>query len=114
MLSPAAGKAQVNRVIGELIRRGHIRADRIEWTPELSATTGSATDPLVSAGGYVTNPSTPVVTLYQDDKEVTAVCITWRRLERMNEPMARRKLAEMVWKCAELSAGRRPAPTHRV
>ena len=114
MLSPAAGKAVVNRIIGELIRRGHVRADRIEWTPDASETTGKPTDPLASGGGYVTNPSTPVVTLYKGDREVTSVCLTWRRLERMAEPMARRKVAEMIWKCVEISAGRRRTPTHRV
>lgn len=79
-------------------------------TPEVLDEPGEVS----SAGGYVTNPSTPVVTLYQGDREVTAVCVTWRRLERLDEPMARRKVAEMIWKCAEISAGRRPTPTHRV
>ena len=114
VLSPAAGKAVVNRIVGELIRRKLLRADRVEWTPDASDTTGKPTDPLATNGGYVTNPSTPVVTLYQDDREVTAVCVTWRRLERMAEPMARRKVAEMLWACAEISTGRRPAPTGRV
>ena len=78
---------------------------------DASDTTGRPTDPLATAGEHVTNPSTPVVTLFHGDREVTAVCVTWRRLERLDEPMARRKVAEMIWTCAEISAGRRPAPT---
>ena len=67
-----------------------MHASRVEWTPDASDTTGRPTDPLATAGEHVTNPSTPVVTLFHGDREVTAVCVTWRRLERLDEPMARR------------------------
>ena len=54
------------------------------------------------------------LTPYPGNAEVKFMCITQRRLERMDEPIAKRKVAEMIRKRAEISAGRRPAPTHRV
>jgi hypothetical protein len=100
VLDQTRGKAIVNSIVGELIRRGEVRANRVEWTD--------------NAGDVFTNPSTPVVTLYDGERQVTAVCITWRRLERMNEPQARRKVAEMIKTCFQISSGQRPTPTHRV
>ena len=96
----ARGKGIVNRIVGELIRRREIRVNRLEWTDE--------------SGEVFTNPSTPVITLYQDDREVTSVCSTQRRLERTDEPMAQPKVAEMIRTCFQISTGQRPAPTHRV
>ena len=66
MLDVARGKAVVNRIVGELIRRREIQANRIEWTDD--------------SGAVFTNPSTPVITLYKDDQVATAVCITQHRL----------------------------------
>jgi hypothetical protein len=53
--------------------------------------------------------STPVITLYDGEREVTAVCITQRRLERMNEPQARKKVAAMIKTCFQISVGSVPA-----
>jgi hypothetical protein len=100
MLDIARGKGVVNRIVGQLIQRGEVKANRVEWTDD--------------TGDVFTNPSTPVVTLYDGEREVTAVCITQRRLERMNEPQARRKVAEMIRTCFQISSGERPAPRHRV
>ena len=92
--------AMVNRIVGAMIRLGELSVDELKWTDQKD-----------SAG--FTNPSTPVLTMYRDDREVTAVCITWRRLERLDQLPARRKTRQLIRTCYDISTGRRPAPTHR-
>ena len=100
MLTVDDGMAVVNRIVGAMIRLGEIEVDEVRWTDH------------DDAAGF-TNPSTPVVTLYRGEHEVTAVCITWRRLERLDQLPARRKTRDLIRACYEISTGRRPAPTHR-
>jgi hypothetical protein len=101
MLTVDQGMAAVNQIVGVMIRHGEIAVNRLHWT-----------DTAASSSSF-TNPSTPVVTLYRDDREVTAVCITWRRLERLDREDARQKTRHLIRQCYEISTGRRPAPTHR-
>ena len=99
VLSVDEGVAMVNRIVGAMIRLGELEVDELRWTDH------------DDTAGF-TNPSTPVITLYRDAIEVTAVCITWRRLERLDQLSARRKTRALIRACYEVSTGRRPVPTH--
>ena len=82
----------VNRIVGAMIRLGEIEVDEVRWTDH------------DGAAGF---------TKYRGEHEVTAVCITWRRLERLDQLPARRKTRDLIRACYEISTGRTPAPTHR-
>ena len=98
MLTVDQGMAAVNQIVGVMIRHGKIAVNRLHWT-----------DTAASSSSF-TNPSTPVVTLYRDDREVTAVCITWRRLERLDREDARQKTRHLIASATRspLAAGPRP------
>ena len=98
MVTPAQGKARVNRMLGRMIRDRVLDVDQVAWTADPAD---------LSVGEPFTNPSTPVVTLSRARREVVAVCVTWRKLEWMDEGQTYRDVEMSIRRCFAIATGSR-------
>ena len=78
--------------------------DQVAWTADSAD---------LAVGEPFTNPSTPVVTLSRARREVVAVCVTWRKLERMDEGQTYKEVETSIRRCFAIATGSRKLPTAR-
>ena len=89
MLSVEQGKARVLRMVRRLRSEQRLAIDGCRW----------------ERSDVFTNPSTPVLTLMQRSREVVSVCITWRKLERMDRGETMRIVQRSILSCYRQVAG---------